>query len=242
MKKYLLMIMSLLFLVLLAMSLSTCGGGGGSSESTDVGVSLADLEGTWFGVYEDGNTDELHTVSLTMDSSGNFTQHQVDGSDTGETGSFTKVGNYIFDFVDSDNMQGTIIVSQDASHACFFTDAFIIGILEKGAAGLPIYVKSDMAGVWSEYGYYLDSSMGLSDFGPITATVQDNFLLTWSLDIGGTGSYSIQDLSFGFYYGTNFGNEIVESFISPDKSYIATYVNFGGPWPQDYQVFSGYKR
>lgn len=98
--------MSLLFLVLLAMSISTCGGGGGgSSESTQVGVSLADMEGTWFGVYEDGNTDALHTLSFTLDSSGNIFQHQIDGSDTGITGSFSKNANYVFSFVDSGNME-----------------------------------------------------------------------------------------------------------------------------------------
>lgn len=245
MKKYLLTTMSLLFSISLAMSLSTCGGGGGgSSDSTDVGVSLADLEGTWFGVYEDGNTDELHIVSFTMDSSGNFTQFQVDGSDTGETGSFTKVGNYIFDFVDSSNMEGTIIVADDNSHASFITDAFFFGVLEKGAAGLPIYVTSDMAGVWAGDGYAMDSSMNMFKIDFATKTV--NPILTFSVTLssggGATGLYHDQDLTYGVFYGTAGGIEIVETFLSPDKSFCITFTNFGGPWPQDYHVFQESRR
>lgn len=95
-----------------------------------------------------------------------------------------------------------------------------------------------MTGVWAGDGYSLNSNMDLSYFAFATVFVQDDANLTWSIpDFGDTGSYPIQDLTYGFYYGTNGQTEIVESFISADKSYVATYVNFGGPWPQDYQVW-----
>lgn len=207
------------------------------------GVSLADLAGTWYGVLEDPS-GVLHTISVTLDGSGNLTQHVVDGSSTGLTSTITKESDQIFSFLDSDGTEGGFFVDGGAKHAGFVDEDFYFGVLEKGASSLPTYANTDIIGSWSGYGIALDSYFDIVETWTSSGTVANDFSFSGSDSDGGTfsGSFSTYFSSYGAYYG-DFSNSEGASgsmrvFLSPDKSFVASWAadRSGGSatFPEDY--------
>ncbi len=206
--------------------ISACGGssGGGSSGSGGGGgVPLSSLSGTWFGTIEDPVGD-LHTISLSVNSTGEITSERIDGSSTGLTGVIEKVSGTIFGFVLSDGTEGGFIVSAGGTHAGFLDEDFNFGVVQKGASSLPIFVEGDVVGTWSGFGVLINSNFEVTGQSSSSATVNSNFLYSGN-DISGSfnGIIDFYSEEFGVFWDTLPGDVIVGIFLSPDKLFAATY-------------------
>ena len=215
--------------------------GGGPAPVPTPSVSLADLAGTWYGVQEDPVGD-WHTISVTIDGSGNITQILVDGANTGVTATLTKLDDQIFGYVDSETTEGGLYVDASATYAGFVDEDFYFVVIQKGASSLPTYVNTDIVGTWSGYGLALDSNGDIAATWTSSATVAGNFTFTGSNDIPVDFDGSFTDFSdtYGVYVGT-FSNDQGESgpiraFLSPDKLFAASWAwdtSGAGNFPED---------
>jgi len=82
-----------IFVRLLCIDWFSGGGGGGDDD-------LADLKGTWFGTYMDGN-DDFQTMKGTLDDSIHLNIDTVDGIPVNDTATLTKIEPTMFSFTDS---------------------------------------------------------------------------------------------------------------------------------------------
>jgi len=205
----------------------------GCSATTTTPTDLSGLAGTWYGSIED-MAGTLHTLSVTIDTSGNITSTLVDGTSTGTTATITADATYsqVYDFLYSDGTSGGFIPDSAKQHAAFIDDAGNIGVVQKGATSLPTYSQGMLTGSWSGLSLTLDSSYTISSFNGSTSMTADASGNLSGSDIWGsfTGTAtlvsSLGDASYGRYYGSyNFtggtGGNIY--FLTPDGMFAASY-------------------
>lgn len=212
---------------LLSILATSSGGGGGSGGGVSSGPTLADLAGTWFGTLEDPSGD-LHTISLTIDGSGNLTQESIDSVDTGRAGTIKQTSGSIFSFTLSDGTVGEFIADASVTHAGYLDQFFNSGVVQKGASSLPTYVSTDIVDNWSGFGLALDSAFNVvQKFNSNAAVASDlSFTETNSSTGTTTGMFTAPDPDFGLATGT-YANPsstgVTEAFLSPDKSFAAVW-------------------
>ena len=106
-----------LSLFLLALFVGCDGGGGGGSEdqASTGDPDLTILEGTWFGTIID-DTDTVYTMTVTFDNKGNLVVESVDGNPVGDTATLTKITSTMFSMLDSNNIEGMVVVDAQGLH------------------------------------------------------------------------------------------------------------------------------
>lgn len=221
-------------LVLLSYLLSACGGGGGGGGGAGGGpggLSVASLQGSWYGTLED-DIGNLYTIGLTVDGAGNVTSMKIDGTATGDTAVITKESAKVFGMTISDGTNAGFIVDAAGTHAGFVDDTFFFAVLQKNATSLPTFARADVIGSWSGYGVTVDAGFNLDQEFASSATVDSSYNISGSDALTGsfTGSFGPYDTTYGRHQGsitnTNAtGN--VSAFLSPDKNFAATWACFG---------------
>ena len=217
----------------LALMLAACPFPNKKKDNTPASLTPASLAGSWFGTFED-NIGIMHSLSVTINSSGAITQILVDAVNNGITGTITKSpsGTSLFSFSFSSGQVGGFHVDSGVAHAAFLVDDFSIGVLQKGASSLPTYLANDIAGAWSGYSVTLNSDFSVNQTFNSNATVDNNMSRTFvGSDIYGTfsGSFpttSINTTTYGRWIGTYYNASTsgpVRVFLSPDKIFAATW-------------------
>lgn len=207
--------------------LATNGDGGGNGMVISHEPAVANLEGTWFGTLEDPSGD-LHTISLTVDGSGNLTQELLDSVDTGRTGTISQTSGTIFNFVLSDGTVGAFIADTTFTHAGFLDESFNSGVVQKSASSLPIYASTDFVGNWSGFGVTLDSTFSVVQTTHSNTAVASDLSFTETNSVTGTtsGLFTTFSSDFGLATGTyaNPGSTgVTEAFLSADKSFATVW-------------------
>ncbi len=212
-------------LSILATGGSSGGGGGGGG----VSPAVANLAGTWFGTLQEGNFLPIHSISVTIDGSGNLTQELIDSADTGRTGTISQTSGGIFSFVLSDGTVGGFIVDASVTHAGYLDEFFNFGAVQKSATGLPDSVRTDIVGSWSGPGVAVDSAFNIVQTATSNLTVASDFSFTETNSSSGTttGGFQTHTPSRGFAAG-NFTSSsitgVIEAFLSTGKTFLAVWM------------------
>ena len=211
-----------------------------SSDSGGGGLSVASLEGTWFGAGRDLFNSVYGTITVTLDGEGGLT-----GSETVTPSSFS--GTYalesgqVFGFDLTDGTEGGFIANSAGTHAVFANEFGSFGVIEKDTTSFTSsYSQSEMVGSWSGIGVVTD----FIDFTVVTssATVSSDRSFSVSDSTGdtitGTIPYSYFATDIGVYdfvsSSSTEGSGYGEAFLSPDKSFAGTWGCTGGcSFPDD---------
>ncbi len=208
--------------------LATGGDGGGSGGGGGGSPTLADLAGTWFGTLQEGNFLPIHSISVTIDGSGNLTQELIDSADTGRTGTISQTSGSIFSFVLSDGTVGGFIVDASVTHAGYLDEFFNFGAVQKSATGLPDSVRTDIVGSWSGPGVAVDSAFNIVQTATSNLTVASDFSFTETNSSSGTTTGVFASFTAGlvfgvFIAGTTDGTTMVEMFLSADETFASAW-------------------
>jgi hypothetical protein len=240
----------LLIVIAFGLIVIAASGGGGSGDddsqgtnnngSNTTGISLADLAGSWYGVEED-KTGTLHKISITVDGSGNITQILEDGKDLTITATITKYSDQIFTYsylVENQEILGAFFIDANVTHAGIVTEDydynFAFMVVQKSASSIPTYAETDIEGNWAGYGVSTDYTIKTFQTWTSDASVLSGNSFSGSNgnnDFSGsfgsiedypeTGTYGVY---FGLYTSTNGPNGDMETFLSPDKTFAASWV------------------
>lgn len=214
--------------------LAACGGGGGSSTSTTstttTSLTVASLTGTWYGSQEDQNL-VMHSMSVTVNSSGIISQISVDGVSTGQYSTSAIVQNAANKNLFSATLNdGTIVgffADNTASHVAYLDQNTNVGALQKGATSLPTFAGTDVVGAWTGYSVTLDSLMNLVSKFSSNATVTGTTFTGTDTAAGAfSGSFTTWNSVYGRYRGTftqSTVSGIVRTFLSADKTFAMSY-------------------
>jgi hypothetical protein len=240
-----------LFLVLAAVTLMGCGGGsdegpvtsgGGGSPTPPADVTLGQLQGNWFGSFDDTST--VRSMRLIVDATGNITTVELEGVDTDLTGTITKASGVArtFRFALSNSFgdpisQGLLMADPAAAYLVFLDKYSGFGVVQKGATALPTYAKADVERSWAG-----DTITTNSDFTTIaqrtsSATCTSTNATTSQCNgtVSGGTTRAITSLTpddpkgrwIGNYADTvttgTPSNGIARAYLSPDKSFAAAW-------------------
>jgi hypothetical protein len=219
------------------------GGGGGGFPPTFTNVRLEDLSGNWLGAFQENNGFIMpHTVSFQLDNAGNLTQMVVDGTPIAVTAAVTEVSDQVFRFANLDStFIGTIVVDNVASHIGFVAalsdnsvalmDNNVVGVVERGAAGFPVYDGADVIGSWSGPGVAVDDDYNQVEKWELRVAVDAALGVSMSESSGGSATGDIFLDIGGGGFGTYIGSGIDEeglgftfgALMSPDKTFVAVW-------------------
>ena len=201
------------------------GGGGGRGGGDD---DLADLEGTWFGTYMDGN-DDFHTMKVTFDDSGHLNIDTVDGTPVNDTATLTKIEPTMFSFTDSTGVRGMIVVDNPAVHLGWMDEDRNEGVLQRGATQLPNFNVTDINGQWEGEGFQLDPDMDIVLDLESSASIGNNaFSIDDNLNTDINGGFQVWAPGYGVWIGLYNPNALGESgsftvMLSVDKTFLTTF-------------------
>lgn len=217
-------------------------GGGGSSGGGD--LTLADLQGTWFGNFETDFGDPSGDYTITFDSNGGITNILIDGvPNPSRRGTFVQVGSNLFNGNSGTDLV-TLMVDESAHYLLYIWEGGEFGVLEKGALSNPAYTIDDLLGSWSGFAYdYSSSAAEFLKETPFTATVTPGA----ALSLNGTdedldpfaGFFDTFNLPYGMYQGTITGTGTLDlvGYLSPNRQFYGAYVGdlVSDTWPTDFE-------
>jgi hypothetical protein len=224
-----------IFALSLVFILSACGGGGGGGSTNPGGgnLTLSDLQGTWYGAFRD-DTDLVHTISVSANSSGTITSVVIDGVNQGYGGTITPSGENTFGYQLNNfyATEGGFLLDAAATHMAFIDEDYAYGVMQKGASSLPTYTLSDLDGSWSGYSVELDGFLNVVDNYSSQVTVDISRLEYAGSnarygDFNGYLPYinSIWGFALGDWQDANGGpnNGLLHVWLSADKSFAASW-------------------
>jgi len=197
-----------------------CGGGGGGG-----GMSVAKLEGTWFGVVRD-NVENAHTMEMTIDASGIISDIYLDAKlMIGLSGTVANDSGNIFGFVMSDGLEGGFMADDSATHMGYLDEDFLVGVLQKGASNVPSYAGTDFQGTWSGYSIWLDADLEIVESGSTNMTIDATYDAVGTVLIGTFDGYIA---GWSPPWGIAWGWDDTETYyfevlMSTDKQFVATW-------------------
>lgn len=219
------------------------GGGGGGFPPSYTNVPLEGLSGDWLGAFQE-NLGRImpHTVSFQLDNAGTLTQLVVDNTAIAVTATVTEVSDQVFRIASLDNkFVGTMVVDNVANHIGFVAvlndnsvalmDNNVVGVVERGAVGFPVYANADVMGSWSGPGVAVDAGYNQVEKWELRVTVDAGMNVSIADSSGGsaTGDIFIDPGGggFGIYIGSGIDDEglgfTFSALMSPDKSFIAVW-------------------
>lgn len=208
-------------------------GAGCSSDDGGAAFGLASLEGAWFGPGDDV-LGIPGTVSAAFDDAGGFMGSTTFGGAFAGTAGYE--GNQVFSFLLSDGTDGGFLADGIPDHAGFVDEDFTFGVVQRGAIFLPFYYAIDLVGNWSGITVETD----FIDFTTAASSVTVAADLTFSGSTDGAafaGTYVAYSAGFGIYafLGTgSFGQEVGQTYLTPDKRVLAGWACMsGGSFPGD---------
>jgi len=202
-----------------------------------VGSLLDVWQGTWSGVIDD-LSGTLQEFSLQVDSGGNVVEVQVGGAVTGNTGFINEDWDenlfHVIYNTGSLLQGGVMIVDNSYRHATYADRNLYIGVLEKGAAGLPAYASSDIVGSYPVGGAYAFTQDNTGTWNwegnAISLTVNADLTFSGNSPSGAfSGGFNspLRSPTYGGYVGTmdvpSLGTFDIMALVSPDKTYVAAY-------------------
>ena len=227
----------------------SCGGGGDSD-----GSSVANLQGTWFGVIED-DTGALQEFSQQVDGAGNVVEEKVGDVVTGITGFINEDWDENLFWVLLNNpggsspLQGGImIVDNGYRHATYADSGLLFGVIEKGAVSLPAYASSDIVGDYTggAYEFAFDPEDNFWTWGgdPVSMTVNANLIFSGAApgeSFSGGFDPTLRSSTSGGYIGTVDSSRPmkldIKALVSPDRTFVAAYAKEAGTIPVSYDEF-----
>lgn len=253
---------------LLAALLAGCGGGGGGGDETPPptpspnpsttpppvpDVSLAQLQGSWFGTFDTSGT--LMTMQIDIDANGNITDLKLNGSSTTLTGPITKAaaaeGQRLFRFVLREPAkpttpfnQGALLVDSTATHLFYVDEFFQTAVVQKAAsAPTATYAQADINGSWagdSAKTAGVTASPGGTGFGTFTqasstascqaAGPASSCTITVGSTTRNSPALTLNGASGGRWTGNYTetpdvpgADKAINVYISPDKTYAGAF-------------------
>ena len=225
-----------------------CGGGGGDGARPPPRGDL------WFGTLEDADF-ELLALSVWIDGS-EITEVRENGVTTGVTGTIgTPLGlvrPYSFTDGTVPALNGVFLVNLAGTHMAFADEGADFGVLQKGAAGLPVYSYADLIGSWSGRSVETDFAGSISEVTSSMTCTAPVATLICSIAISGSATLTAEfsgsfDPGFGRWEGLFTGPSAItgniSAFVSPDKTFVAAWACLDPDqiWPDDC-IFSAWQR
>jgi hypothetical protein len=233
MKRFIFVLIAMTFVMVL---LIACGGGssGGIQD-----LSMADLEGSWFGPNPTGDS-----INFVFDEFGQMADLLTNGSSMGISGTVDQVDNNYFHLEIPSFASGGLFVDGLAKYSLLYLDTGPTLLLEKGATSFPTYADDDVVGSWSGFAYAYSDTLGeMVSNSPVTATITDNVLM---FAVSGSsagepmlGVINVIDLSVGVYLMDFSLDGLIYTgggYLSPDKNCLgfASYSGSASIYPDDY--------
>jgi hypothetical protein len=254
---------------LLAAILAGCGGGGGGGGGDEPAptptpnpstnpppvpdVSLAQLQGSWFGTFDSSGT--LMAMQVDIDANGNITDLRLNGTSTDLTGPITKAaaaeGQRLFRFVlrEAANPtaafnQGALLVDSTATHLFYVDEFFQTAVVQKAAsAPSATYAQADINGSWagdSAKTAGVTASPGGTGFGTFTqasstascqaAAPASSCTITVGSITRNAPALTLNGASGGRWTGTYTetpdvpgSDKAINVYVSPDKTYAGAF-------------------
>lgn len=215
-----------LFCGLVCLALTGCDGGDVGRGTVDL-MPVSALTGSWYGTVEDA-INNPHVFQVVLATDGSSTAELLDGLPTGVTHTVATVPGYpqVFSLEGSDGSSGGFYVDGSATYALLVDDNRTVGMLQKGATGLPTYSDTDVWGSWLGYEVQLDGNYDFMTAYNSVFMVLTNYLflgINRDGDIGGTVDSYFP--GYGLFRGTQllpgFGSLVM--ILSPDKTYAGGY-------------------
>lgn len=201
------------------LALGGCGGGGGGSSSSTGVV----LDGSWLGTTHLSGI--YYKMAVSVDTANQISNVYRNDSPLGLTGSITHLTDLAYRFALNVGDVGGFLIDSSATHAGFLNLANgEFGVLQRNATGLATsYALSDLNGTWSGYSVALDASGNIVNYSSSNATVTDG-------NFTGTGPYGtftgfvvLDQATYGGYNGVYNTTGSVRLFLSPDKTFAASW-------------------
>jgi hypothetical protein len=210
----------------IALVIAMLAGCSGGSDDGGGGTSYG-LDSTWRGNFNSASEGLVKLAVLIQDN--RVTQVEIDGANTGLSGSINKVNDNIFGFLLSDDTEGGFYVDGSKNHMVILTDDLGFGVIEKNGSLTATFGATDIQGTWSGYSVDVDNSLDIVDTYNSSATVQGDNSFS-GMDKTGNFSGSFVDFNNTAVYSQMSGNFTSDSgangpvtaFISPDKSFVGT--------------------
>lgn len=205
---------------------------GACSDDSGGGLSIGSLNGTWRGVGRDITGALVYgELIVTLDGSGGLSGSEAI-TPSSFSGTYTQESGQIFGFELSNGATGGFIVDSSGTHAGFLEDGGAFGVLEKGAASIPTgIVEGDIVGSWSGIGVETDFVNFTVVNSNVTVSSSGSFSGSDTTGDNVTGNLS-SPFSFGVYVfsfsSSVDGPGIGEAYMSPDKTFVATWGCTGG--------------
>jgi hypothetical protein len=191
------------------------------------------LDGAWYGAMED-DSGALFTLEWEICGE-RIVRESVGGFASGVSGRLWPAGPGTWHGTLSDGTQLRVLADGARRHLVMVNDVFEFAVLERGAAGLPGYLFSDLDGHWSGRHAWLDwapdvvdSAWMLCGTGRCDAAEANGVSTTYWFDV--------LDADFGMYRGEfadSLGQAgIAGALMSPDLLFLGTYAcpaDFRGP-------------
>jgi hypothetical protein len=221
----------------LAALLASCGGGGGGDP--------APRGEQWSGTREDAALDVL-AVAVWIDGA-EITEVRESGVRSGVTGTVGPLAGLVRQYTITDGVDainGVFLVDLAGTHMAFADEGLNFGVIQKGAASLPVYAYADLAGAWS--GRSVDTDFG-TNISEVTSSATCSIpaaTLTCTIAISGGITLAAEfsgafDAGFGRWEGvftgpgSTTGN--INAFLSADKTFAGAWACLDPDqfWPED---------
>lgn len=194
-----------------------------------------ELAGSWDGSQRDAAGD-MHSVTLSFDSSGQLYSYRVDGAETGNTGSAAGPDDSgtLFALRFRDGSRGGLITNDNHTHAALLDQNFNLAVLQRNAPPPTPFVEGDVVQpAW--WGVYVDVDDQLEyrdRGGALLEVAADRSFTGTDANVRlfqDTSPLSLADAAFGLFTGA-FVNVLgpagagpLVMLVSPDRSHAAGY-------------------
>lgn len=137
--------------------LAACGG---SSVFDQDGGPPDALQGSWFGTIDSNFTSagSLATFRIEINGNGNITDVMIGGTNPPLTGSPIGTADGLSQYGLSDGREMSIFLDSDGGRFGFFIDDDSVGVVERDATSLPMFMDDDIVGSFIGMEYELDST------------------------------------------------------------------------------------